>query len=1056
HHHHPGNMARRRPTPSRSPSPELLPVSEPQLNQFHFTFQSQTASASNTSHGSLPSSRDASNPPTSTILPQPALYRFGAVTNRSAYNPMPVNPWPSSTNSSQHSYSRSVPVSHPDMSYGDEYDDVSELVDLPADTPKACDQCRKAKCKCERSAPGDRCKNCVMLNTPCTFLGPSRKRGPPKGYIDAIEARLHQTEALIGVLLSADDDRAQSILRDLSKDPLAKEIINRVDKTQYGVKGRKRDDDVDGGGKPRNGYKPTESDASLPTSPHGFQKPISESSAIDLSSTHPSSEWQDRVAALLTNSSRASHHDSLESSSDDLSRSHHQSGGRPSLRLNPSASSGHLGDDQHTSRRQRRRLEPDENNSHEYGYPNLTPISAAPTHQENSSPRQRGQLYSSRSRESLVRRDNRRSASPVDSSSDSEEELTGAVGQLSLNEDAEVRYHGKASGLYLLGIKERLDGRNEGGIWRFPKARVWPPLPSGAATNEEDEFVSRLPPPELQDHLLNLYFTYVHPSFPIIHKRSFFETFRLVPKAPFNRRRRRVPTLLLLAMYALAARYADNTSNPPPTDGSMMWEAGDDYLNSAKNILDITYASSRPSTCQALLLMGYREVGIGAMAGAWTYVGMAIRMAQDLGMHRSADGWARAGLGGPLFGEWELIERKRIWYGCVIMDKYVSTYIGRPLMVFERDFDTSLPSENDPEELEPCAPQSLDHESMLTHPIPSPQVLTLHMQYWCAVLLLHRPFIRNLHRPKAKSTPDDADEGEARAIAEKTYDLCAGAANHITSIAALYMEHYPIGRCAVFLCYYIFTASIMHVTTLNAHPTDPQTRLGLTKCMEALRLMTVVWPSAGRARELLRGSKVNIDEPELATLANHPDRNKRSADQSLDDSFERTNQVQQSGVNDEPITLRPQSYRDPIYATDQEYYTPPQNVEAQPATNTMAHTPAPYFFSYDRWPSDPNTLAYTGAMSTSVLPQLYSTGLTDDAGVFPGHVPTHGDQNGASRAVRYPQYWNDFATFPQLGAAYGGLTDPSTVIPHQQYPITSQIYIPEHDHVYNHHPIPGR
>lgn len=107
----------------------------------------------------------------------------------------------------------------------------------------------------------------------------------------------------------------------------------------------------------------------------------------------------------------------------------------------------------------------------------------------------------------------------------------------------------------------------------------------------------------------------------------------------------------------------------------MMWVAGDEYLDCAKVILDQSYASSRPSTCQSLLLMGYREIGIGAMAQAWTYIGMAVRMAQDLGMHRSADGWARVSVG-KLFGEWELDERKRIWYGCVIMDKYVSTYIG--------------------------------------------------------------------------------------------------------------------------------------------------------------------------------------------------------------------------------------------------------------------------------------------------------------------------------------------------------------------------------------------
>jgi hypothetical protein len=134
-------------------------------------------------------------------------------------------------------------------------------------------------------------------------------------------------------------------------------------------------------------------------------------------------------------------------------------------------------------------------------------------------------------------------------------------------------------------------------------------------------------------------------------------------------------------MYAIASRYDDSKASSN-LDPSMMWEAGDEYLNSAKVILDRSYASSRPSTCQSLLLMGYREIGIGAMAQAWTYIGMAIRMAQDLGMHRSADGWERVGLGGRLFNESELNERKRIWFGCVIMDKYVSTYIGLSFFIF--------------------------------------------------------------------------------------------------------------------------------------------------------------------------------------------------------------------------------------------------------------------------------------------------------------------------------------------------------------------------------------
>lgn len=46
-----------------------------------------------------------------------------------------------------------------------------------------------------------------------------------------------------------------------------------------------------------------------------------------------------------------------------------------------------------------------------------------------------------------------------------EDELAIEVGQLSINEDEQVRFHGKASGLHLLGVKERKDERHTGGIW---------------------------------------------------------------------------------------------------------------------------------------------------------------------------------------------------------------------------------------------------------------------------------------------------------------------------------------------------------------------------------------------------------------------------------------------------------------------------------------------------------------------------------------------------------------------------------------------------------------
>ena len=72
----------------------------------------------------------------------------------------------------------------------------------------------------------------------CTYLGPSHKRGPPKGYILALERRLHQVEALLGTIIGSDDARARTLIDDLSRDQLAAHIVRRVKTGPFGPRGR--------------------------------------------------------------------------------------------------------------------------------------------------------------------------------------------------------------------------------------------------------------------------------------------------------------------------------------------------------------------------------------------------------------------------------------------------------------------------------------------------------------------------------------------------------------------------------------------------------------------------------------------------------------------------------------------------------------------------------------------------------------------------------------------------------------------------------------------------
>ncbi|KAJ7057212.1 fungal-specific transcription factor domain-containing protein, partial [Mycena amicta] len=980
---------------------------------------------------------------------------------------------------------------------------------------KACDQCRKSKCKCERTSPDAPCRSCVALKTGKYKLispasRPSRKRGPPKGYIDAIEARLHQTEALVGILLSAGGlrARARELMADLAEDPVARAILLRIDQSAYGPAGR-----ATGTGSGRNS-----ASGSGRGSPAGRIRGngagADASSMGDLGSMHPSHEWMDRVTDSILRRARGrragrSDHSPYQqhvSPPPTFDRSHSpaQSNGRAHSGLSPYRYSYPQGQQQPHHPPQRPAII---TALGEYGNAPrpVYPQSAGPLEDRRTRSFAGGRMpmplsagadgpsyshpYASQGR-----------ALPLSATADGRPMalrsgpglagLAGAVGQLSLNEDKEVRYHGKASGLHLLARRPREeDGQNAGGIWRFPKARVWPAAPAPDEWDADgvvDADKDGLPPPDVQSALLDRYFTHVHPNFPVVHKQSVMEAFSrgegyvAFPFAPL------LPPLLLLAMYALAARHAPQPAYTDLEARQCMWPAGDTFLFRAKTLLDSSYASSRASTCAALLLMGFREIGIGAMAQAWIYIGMAVRMAQDLGMHRDADGWCQDGScakDGKLFAAWEISGRRRIWYACVIMDKYVSTYIGRPLAIYERDFDTSLPSETDAEETEewsPSAeapvqapprpgrviscfnasarlanilsqilqsiyalrPQASRHVELvvldgqlekwrLSLPphlqydpavrtsaaeVPLPPVLTLHMQYWCAVLLLYRPL---------SPVPDDHD---ARGHAEKSYELCASAANHITTIATLYSETYTLKHCPVFLCYYTFTASIMHVTSLFSFPKDPQARMGLSKCMEALQEMEIIWPAAARALVLLRGAQSTLadvtSEMELNSVSSRV--RKRSATHTLDDSF-----GPDSGSF---VATRPYEVYDASghYALD-----PSRNSFYPPASST----------AYQRW-QGPGTeaLAFQGGapvLSTAVMGPTYSTGLIDER-----HHRSSEPRYAQQPPHAQQQYWSDYAppAFSPLGAptqqVYEPLHDHSGI--NVQHPSDSQMYSPMH------------
>ena len=81
-------------------------------------------------------------------------------------------------------------------------------------------------------------------------------------------------------------------------------------------------------------------------------------------------------------------------------------------------------------------------------------------------------------------------------------------------------------------------------------------------------------------------------------------------------------------------------------------------------------------------------------------------------------------------------------------------------------------------------------------------------------------------------------------------------------------------------------------------------------------------------------------------------------------------------------------------------------------------TGVPLYNSYERVPSDPAAMGLPVGLSTSVLPQQYSTGLVDDRVIMNSHrSPAHVDEGQG----RYTQYWSDYSMGHQssmLGSMY--------------------------------------
>ena len=197
-----------------------------------------------------------------------------------------------------------------------------------------------------------------------------------------------------------------------------------------------------------------------------------------------------------------------------------------------------------------------------------------------------------------------------------------------------------------------------------PSAPIFEGMVLGPGT--DDPF--GLPHRFVADRLVDAYFKFRHPLNSYLHEQSFRERYaRLWLSEGLGGEEATESNLAWFGLVNLIFAFGSDQAQVP---GRTSVDRAR-FFKRAKTLLfsGLLQAGSIDSV-QALLLMGQYLHGSLELNNCWTVVGLAIRRAQGLGLHLDASNFTA-----------DVIEqevRKRVWWGCFVMDRILSMKVGRP------------------------------------------------------------------------------------------------------------------------------------------------------------------------------------------------------------------------------------------------------------------------------------------------------------------------------------------------------------------------------------------
>jgi len=193
-----------------------------------------------------------------------------------------------------------------------------------------------------------------------------------------------------------------------------------------------------------------------------------------------------------------------------------------------------------------------------------------------------------------------------------------------------------------------------------------------------------VPPAPIRDALIEAYFSYFHPLFPILSKERFESHLNssMTNMSP--------SPLLIQSMLMIGAMHCPLSLLTSPLASRTDWKpfpnrstAVETFVRRARMLFNFDREKDRLSVVQSMFLLQFWWQIPGEYKDQSYWMAGALRIAQSMGLHRSTRGsWAKG-----ILNEQERVLWRKMWWALYIRDRQIAAALGKPVLIHDADCD---------------------------------------------------------------------------------------------------------------------------------------------------------------------------------------------------------------------------------------------------------------------------------------------------------------------------------------------------------------------------------